>query len=577
MVRRMLLRTPVNAARLSLTTFLVILGCLFASVESEFVEKTELAGPGFINLYLKKSWVAQHILNILNHGFVPPPTERKRVIIDYSSPNIAKDMHVGHLRSTIIGDSLARILEFCGHEVIRINHVGDWGTQFGMLIAHLQDIAPDFETNPPSIEDLTVFYKAAKCKFDEDKAFQERAHQEVVNLQSGVPKNLAMWKTLCSVSEKMFSKVYKMLNVDPRLKMMGESFYNPLLPAMVKELDAKGLLQDSDGAKVLFPKGFEVPLIIQKSDGGFGYDSTDMTAIKYRIEEMKADWIIYVVDSGQALHFQQVFQAARDAGWVGSVRLDHVGFGVVQGEDKKKFKTRAGKSVRLVDLLNEAAEQATAIMKKRVEDGVSGVSDPKEIEEAAAQLGYGGVKYFDLRQNRLSDYVFSFERMLSPDGDTNVYLQYSHARCMSIIRKAPEAVEELKQHTQITLEHPSEWDLACYILRFSDVLEQVPVDLMPNRICKYIYDLSIKLNGFYRDCRVIGSPEQNSRLLLVAAAEKVMRQGFDLLGIVTLDKIWSVCFALCDGEGGNCCYLCDGFLLECDSLKERERGERCHG
>ena len=258
-------------------------------VESEFVEKTELAGPGFINLYLKKTWVAQHILNILNHGFVPPPTERKRVVIDYSSPNIAKDMHVGHLRSTIIGDSLARILEFCGHEVIRINHVGDWGTQFGMLIAHLQDIAPDFETNPPSIEDLTVFYKAAKCKFDEDEAFRERAHQEVVNLQKGVPKNLAMWKTLCQVSEKMFSKVYKMLNVDPRLKMMGESFYNPLLPAMVKELDEKGLLQDSDGAKVMFPKGFEVPLIIQKSDGGFGYDSTDMTAIKYRIQEMKAE------------------------------------------------------------------------------------------------------------------------------------------------------------------------------------------------------------------------------------------------------------------------------------------------
>lgn len=281
--------------------------------------------------------------------------EKKRVVIDYSSPNIAKDMHVGHLRSTIIGDCLARILEFCGHEVIRINHVGDWGTQFGMLIAHLQDIAPDFETNPPSIEDLTVFYKEAKVKFDEDPAFKERAHQEVVNLQSGKEQSIKMWKLLCAVSEKMFSRVYAMLNVDPRLKMMGESFYNPLMPAMVKELGEKGLLKEecvrnskvmrSDGAKVLFPTGFETPLIIQKRDGGFGYDSTDMTALKYRIQEMKADWIIYVVDSGQALHFQQVFQAARDAGWVGDVRLDHVGFGVVQGEDKKKFKTRAGKSV----------------------------------------------------------------------------------------------------------------------------------------------------------------------------------------------------------------------------------------
>ena len=324
-------------------------------VANPVIGKTEVAGPGFINVYLDRNWVADRVHSILVDGCIPPPVEKKRVVIDYSSPNIAKDMHVGHLRSTIIGDCLARILEFCGHEVIRINHVGDWGTQFGMLIAHLQDIAPDFETNPPSIEDLTVFYKEAKVKFDKDPAFKERAHQEVVNLQSGKEQNIKMWKLLCAVSEKMFSRVYAMLNVDPRLKMMGESFYNPLMPAMVKELGEKGLLKEecvrnskvmrSDGAKVLFPTGFETPLIIQKRDGGFGYDSTDMTALKYRIQEMKADWIIYVVDSGQALHFQQVFQAARDAGWVGDVRLDHVGFGVVQGEDKKKFKTRAGKSV----------------------------------------------------------------------------------------------------------------------------------------------------------------------------------------------------------------------------------------
>lgn len=505
--------------------------------QNKMIAKCDISGPGFINMYLSKEWVSENVKRILTHGIAAPPMEKKRIVLDYSSPNIAKDMHVGHLRSTIIGDCLGRILEFCGHEVIRINHVGDWGTQFGMLIAHLEDIAPDFDTNPPSIEDLTVFYKQAKVKFDEDEAFRERAHQEVVNLQSGKEKNVRMWKMLCAVSERMFSKVYKMLNVDPRLKMMGESFYNPLLPLMVNELKEKGLLEDDNGAKVFFPLEGKPPLIIQKSDGGYGYDSTDMTALKYRIQEQKADWVIYVVDSGQALHFELVFAAARKAGWVGDVRLDHVGFGVVQGEDKKKFKTRAGKSVRLIDLLTEARERATAIMKQRVADGVSGLTDEKELEEAAAQLGYGGVKYFDLRQNRLNDYVFNFDRMLSPDGDTNVYLQYSHARCMSILRKAPEDVDHLKEHTTITLEHPSEWDLACYILRFSDVLEQVPDDLMPNRICKYIYDLSIKLNGFYRDCRVIGAPEQNSRLLLIAVAEKVMRQGFDLLGLVTLDKI----------------------------------------
>ena len=294
----------------------------------------------------------------------------------------------------------------------------------------------------------------------------------------------------------------------------------------------------SNGAKVLFPQGFETPLIIQKKDGGYGYDSTDMTALKYRIEEMKADWIIYVVDSGQALHFQQVFQAAKEAGWVtDKIRLDHVGFGVVQGEDKKKFKTRAGKSVRLVDLLNEARERATQIMKQRVADGVSSLTDEKEMEYSAAQLGYGGVKYFDLRQNRLSDYVFNFDRMLSADGDTNVYLQYSHARCMSILKKSPIPVDELMKTTTISLEHASEWDLACFLLRLSDTLEQVPNDLMPNRICKYVYDLSIKLNAFYRDCRVMGSPEQNSRILLVAAAERAMRTCFDLLGIKALDQI----------------------------------------
>ena len=264
-----------------------------------------------------------------------------------------------------------------------MNHVGDWGTQFGMLICHLTDIAPDFETNPPSIQDLTVFYKEAKKKFDEDPEFKKRSQEEVVRLQSGDPKDIKMWKVLCSISEKMFRKVYDLLHVDQRLELKGESFYNPLLPSIVEELESKGLLKDDNGAKVMFPEGFTVPLIVKKSDGGFGYDSTDLCALRYRIQEQKADWIIYVVDSGQALHFQQVFAAARQAGWLDTdreIRLDHVGFGVVQGEDKKKFKTRAGKSVRLIDLLDEARERATTILNQRVEQGVTSLSDPKEIE-----------------------------------------------------------------------------------------------------------------------------------------------------------------------------------------------------
>ncbi|KAK8797026.1 hypothetical protein WA158_003020 [Blastocystis sp. Blastoise] len=510
--------------------------------QEAIIGKLEIAGPGFINFYLNKEWVSESVKKILTRGVVPPPIEKKRVIIDYSSPNIAKDMHVGHLRSTIIGDSLARILEFAGHDVIRINHVGDWGTQFGMLISHLNDIAPDFETNPPSIQDLTVFYKEAKKKFDEDESFKKRSQEEVVHLQSGDERDIKMWKTLCSISEQMFRKVYDLLHIDQRLEVKGESFYNPLLPSVVEELTEKGLIKEDDGALVFFPKGFDVPLIVKKRDGGYGYDSTDLCAIRYRIQEQKADWIIYVVDSGQALHFQQVFAGAREAGWFDradgkEVRVDHVGFGVVQGEDKKKFKTRAGKSVRLIDLLDEARERAIGILNQRVEQGISSLTDPKDIEFAGSQLGYGGVKYFDLRQNRLSDYIFNFDRMLTPDGDTNVYMQYSHARIQSIINKCNVPIEELAKNNAIHLNEDAEWDLACYLLRFQDTLEAVYSDLLPNRICKYLYDLSQKLNAFYRDCRVIGTEEQDSRLLLCAASEKIMRQGFELLGIVPLDKI----------------------------------------
>ena len=292
---------------------------------------------------------------------------------------------------------------------------------------------------------------------------------------------------------------------------------------------------------MLFPPNFDTPLIVQKKDGGFGYDATDLMALKYRIDTLKADWVIYVVDSGQSLHFQQVFAAARQAGWVRDARLDHVGFGVVQGEDRKRLRTRAGSSVRLVDLLDEACDRAAAIMRQRVGAGLSSLSDGAEIARGAEKLGIGGVKYFDLRQNRLSDYVFSFDRMLSPDGDTNVYLQYSHARIMSILRKAGRDAQVLANAADITLEQEAEWKLACSLLRFNDVIEQIAGDLMPHRLCNYLYELCSALNGFYSDCRVIGAPEQESRLALLAATEKVMRQGFALLGIETLDRVCSVC------------------------------------
>lgn len=296
---------------------------------------------------------------------------------------------------------------------------------------------------------------------------------------------------------------------------------------------------------MMFVPNFDVPLIIQKKDGGFGYDSTDLMALKYRTLVTKADWIIYVVDSGQSLHFQQLFEAGRKAGWVQKTRLDHVAFGLVQGKDKKKFKTRSGQNVRLTELLDEACERASAILRKRVENGLSNLSEEETIVQTATQLGIGGVKYFDLRQNRLSDYVFSFDRMLSPEGDTNVYLQYTHARCMSILRKANMNLDMdpsgLREFGNLSLSHRSEWNLACSILRFNDAVEKVAKELMPNVLCKYLYDLCISLNGFYRDCRVIGAPEQNSRLLLIMAAEKVMRQGLNLLGIDVIDVVCNVC------------------------------------
>lgn len=289
----------------------------------------------------------------------------------------------------------------------------------------------------------------------------------------------------------------------------------------------------------MFVPNFDVPLIIQKKDGGFGYDSTDLMALKYRALVTKADWIIYVVDSGQSLHFQQLFEAGRKAGWVEKIRLDHVAFGLVQGKDKKKFKTRSGKSVRLTDLLDEACDRAAAILRQRVENGMSNLSEEEAIARTATQLGIGGVKYFDLRQNRLSDYVFSFDRMLSPEGDTNVYLQYTHARCMSILRKADLKPEVIRRDIggSLSLSHRSEWNLACSVLRFNDALEKVMKELMPNILCKYLYDLCTSLNAFYRDCRVIGAPEQNSRLLLILAAEKVMRKGLNLLGIDAIDVV----------------------------------------
>lgn len=544
--------SPVAAAQ-------AIIAAVTAQGPHFLIGKLEVSGPGYINIYLPSNYVSARLSYLLDQGVQagPAPGDRARhAVVDYSSPNIAKEMHIGHLRSTIIGDAIARLLEFCGHTVTRVNHVGDWGTQFGMLIAHLKEmLASGAVTDAQldaSIGDLTGFYKAAKKRFDEEPDFKRRAHDEVVALQAGDAVNLAYWKRMVAVSATMFNEVYSRLGVDSRLQLCGESFYNPLIPPAIAEIESKGLTTVSDGALVLHVPGFEVPLMVRKSDGGYGYDSTDLAAIKYRLQDLKSDWLIYVVDQGQALHFDLVFRGAQMAGWYdpSAVRVEHCGFGVVQGEDKKKFKTRSGETVRLVDVLEEARTRARGIIEERVKGGNSPLS-PEDVEEAGRVLGYGGVKYFDLRQNRATDYVFSYDRMLSPDGDTAVYLEYAHARVMSILRKAREsavAIDTDALATNVsnmagafTFAHPTELTLAAELMRLQDVLADIQGDLMPHRLCEYLYKLSGAFTDFHRDCNVLGADTpvnlRDSRLRLCVATSKTMKAAMGILGITPLDRI----------------------------------------
>jgi len=513
---------------------------IIANIPSNgLIEEVSVAGPGFINIFLKAEFISERISEILIKGPSPPKTKKLKVAVDFSSPNIAKDMHVGHLRSTIIGDTVCRTLEYVGHEVLRVNHVGDWGTQFGMLIQYIKEDFPDFLTNPPNIQDLTAFYKGARAKFEADAEFKKKSQLNVVDLQSGDPDCRKIWNLLCDISRKEFQKVYDRLDV--RLDECGESFYNSMIPGTLEELDKLNLLKEDDGAKIIFLDHFKFPLIVQKRDGGYGYDSTDMAAVRYRIKDLKCDWVVYITDMGQGEHFNLIFEAAKAAGWAEKVRLDHIGFGVVQGEDGKKFKTRSGDTVRLVDLLDAAVDRMQASLEERVKEGKSPLV-PEEIHHAASAIGYGAVKYFDQSQHPTTDYAFSYDRMLDTRGNTAVYLLFAHARLASIIRKAKELhnvdIEKLKSSGSfIKIDHPSERGLAFELLQLGDVVERVLADLTPNRICDYLYNLSTSFTDFVTNCKVLGTPEQTSRLLLCEATGTVMRKCFELLGVTPLFKI----------------------------------------
>ncbi|RLN37215.1 hypothetical protein BBJ28_00020566 [Nothophytophthora sp. Chile5] len=512
-----------------------------AMPETPVLDRLSVAGAGFINAFLTTKFVAARLQNVLVNGVHPDPQKQQTIVMDFSSPNIAKDMHVGHLRSTIIGDTMSRILEFQGHNVKRFNHVGDWGTQFGMLICHLTETYPTWETEMPNVTDLTTLYKAAKERFDEDAEFHERSKAQVVLLQSGDEKSRKVWTTLCDISRREFQKVYDRLGVS--LTEMGESFYNPIIPGVLDQLRAKGLMENSNGAEVVFTKIYKQPFLLVKSDGSYLYATTDIAALWYRLHELKADHVIYYTDYTQKDHFNLLFEVGRMSGIYDPTkqRTDHVGFGTVNDESGKRFKTRSGEVVRLVELLDEAKSRMKAQLVERIEAGQTSLP-MDQVDMAAEKLGYGAVKYFDLRQSPTSNYIFSFDRMLSTNGDTAVYLMFAYARLCSIIRKsgvdmAALVAQQQKDGNVLKPEHPTETALAFELLQLQDVIAFINKDLNSNRLCSYLYTISEKVQTFVTACRVLGSDEQGSRLLLCDATLKVMTTCFSLLGIDPLDQI----------------------------------------
>jgi arginyl-tRNA synthetase len=506
----------------------------------------QIAGPGFINLTLRPEVLAAEVrrrvgdprLGVPNaEGPLPP------VIVDFSSPNIAKEMHVGHLRSTIIGDALARVLEFRGHPVLRLNHVGDWGTQFGMLITHLKEVAPEAleRADAVNLGDLVSFYRQAKARFDSDPAFQATSREEVVKLQGGDPLSLKAWTLLCAQSRREFQQIYDRLAI--QLTERGESFYNPFLQAVVADLRGAGLLVEDAGAECVFLEEGKPPVIVQKSDGGFNYATTDLAAIRYRFAPPpKGDGarrVIYVTDAGQANHFAAVFEVARRAGWVPEGgRLEHVPFGLVQGDDGKKLKTRSGDTVRLKDLLDEAVQRAEADLKARLAEEER-QEEEGFLQEVATAVGLGAVKYADLATNRITNYQFSFDRMLALQGNTAPYLLYAVVRLAGIVRRGGEAAAAEAVPDPLVFSDPLEWALVRELLRFDAVILEVEEDLLPNRLCTYLFELSQSFNRFYDQVPVLKAvgEERGSRLALCRLCADTLKLGLDLLGIQTLSRM----------------------------------------
>ncbi|MCD6213158.1 MAG: arginine--tRNA ligase [Sulfurovum sp.] len=495
------------------------------------IVKAEIAGPGFINLWLDPLWVASLCETARNDERLSVAKRESpiKVVVDYSGPNMAKQMHVGHLRSTIIGDTLANLLTFLGDEVIRQNHIGDWGTQFGMLIAYLEEKGEDGSV---SLKDLEQFYKDAKGRFDADEDFANKAREYVVKIQSGDAQCLELWQKFIDISLGHCEEVYDKLNVKlTRDDVRAESFYNDDLGSVIKDLETKGTLQESDGAQCVFLEGDEIPVIVQKGDGGYLYATTDLSALRYRANTLGAKRISYVVDARQGGHFKQVFRVAKEAGFVAEdVKLEHIAFGTMMDKGGKPFKTRDGGTVKLIDLLDEAVVKAKAAIKDKDE------YSELEVEDLAKIIGIGAVKYADLSINRESNYIFNWDKMLSFEGNTSLYMQYAYARIQSIFRRFDADIKG-----GIIIGDALEQRLAVMLLRFEDVLERAALDAAPNQITTYLYDLVTLFMRFYEQNPIlkegVDEATKMSRLQLADLTAKTIKQGLDILGIQVVNRL----------------------------------------
>ena len=508
----------------------------------DIAEKTEIAGPGFINIFLKDTWLADKISCAVQDpklGVHNP--EKQTVVVDYSSPNVAKEMHVGHLRSTIIGDAVVRTLEFLGNNVIRANHVGDWGTQFGMLIAYLEKMENE-HASEMELSDLEAFYRAAKKHYDEDPVFAEKARNYVVKLQSGDEYCRTMWQKLVKITMQQNQHNYDRLNVTLTDKdVMGESLYNPMLPGIVEDLKKQGLAVEDDGALVVYLDEFKnkdgdpMGVIVQKKDGGFLYTTTDIAAAKYRYETLKANRALVFSDTRQSQHMQQAWLITRKAGYVpDSFQLEHKNFGMMLGKDGKPFKTRSGDTVKLADLLDEAIERAGVLISQK-----STALSEQEKTDVIEAVGIGSVKYADLSKNRTTDYVFDWDNMLSFEGNTAPYMQYAYTRIRSIFNRSQIALSEVEQ-AKLSITDEKERALAIKLLQFEEAVQVVGKEGTPHVLCAYLYELAGVFSSFYEHCPILNNDDQQvklSRLKLALLTERTLKQGLDLLGIKTVEKM----------------------------------------